>query len=157
MGDRCYVEVYCSEEDALLFDNVIGPVQGEFSFQGVRDSVVTVAGDEVNYAGYNELCDLAGRGIVFFGYHGSGDEYSGAVFASDGESGYQDVVDDHDGLMVPVRIDWVRRRVKVSAANLRHVKRYMQARINAERRLGAMSTRYRRIDAGIYAGGKRSS
>ena len=81
MGDRSYVEVVCREEDEPLFE-ALGFMQ-EFR-HALPANVVTMVDTEASEGATTELQALAGKGIVFRGWHDAGGSYDGACFASAG-------------------------------------------------------------------------
>lgn len=78
MGDRTYVELTCREADAGLFERV-GFLE-EFK-PGLAHDLVTMVDAEAPDANIAALQDLAGKGIVFRGWHDAGGGYDGACFA----------------------------------------------------------------------------
>ncbi len=82
MGDRCSVEVLCNKNDAKRFEG-IGFVQVHWAKHS--DSIAHMFAEETDYGAATDLQVLAKQGTVFIGASGPGDEYSAAVFASDGK------------------------------------------------------------------------
>ena len=81
MGDRAYVELTCREADAALFERE-GFLQ-EFK-PGLPPDLVIMVDAEAPDGNIAVLQDLAGKGIVFRGWHDAGGSYDGACFAGFG-------------------------------------------------------------------------
>lgn len=80
MGDRCYMELQCRAQDVARFKEL------GFTPTGLRFAVAQLSGDEMNYACYDQLNDLAHDGIPFYGWHGNGGDYGANLYASDGRA-----------------------------------------------------------------------
>lgn len=93
MGDRCFIEMTITIEDAYTLSEILNsevfsdpPPEIDTLFNTVirvrNTRAINLTEDQANYGWYNELGELARRGIPFFGSHSSGGEYSASVFAS---------------------------------------------------------------------------
>lgn len=79
MGDRCYMQVWCHQDNAASFEALgfeIDDTDG-----GLPDGVVTLQEYEANYA----HCDEMPTGFPYFGYHTEGGNYPAMVYACDGK------------------------------------------------------------------------
>lgn len=87
MGDRTWLEVVVHPDDIehpgwKHWLEEMGPTQG-FHYDP-EDVPNAWDCEEINYAGYSDLEELAASGCRFMGSHGSGYEYSASVFFCDG-------------------------------------------------------------------------
>lgn len=143
MGDRCYLAITLRNSDLNAFGKAAGFVDGEEWWDDVDDgdpgaafadgrlngSPVTLIVEEANYAWLNELQDAAAAGIPFYGYHGSGSEYTHGVFASDGEN-YDDMNTTDTGLPY-IEYDLETGEPVNEAADLEYLREYRDLYLRA--------------------------
>jgi hypothetical protein len=79
VGDRCYSALTCNKKHLKIFEKM-----GYVGEGPETEHSIEVVSDEANYANYEELNALGGKGIPFHGYHGEGGCYGASRFASDG-------------------------------------------------------------------------
>jgi hypothetical protein len=81
MGDRAFASIKVSETHAEQFPFCIYG----FVSENEEDGIVTFVDEEADYGAQSIRDDLRSARIPFYGYHESGAEYAGAVFAFDGQ------------------------------------------------------------------------
>jgi hypothetical protein len=93
MGDRCWIEITITIEDAYTLYSIVNnevlsdpPPDIDTLFHTVNHvpntRAIDLTEDQANYGWYDQLRELARRDIPFFGSHSAGGEYSASVFAS---------------------------------------------------------------------------
>ena len=103
MGDRAYVELTCLAADAALFERA-GFLE-EFR-SGLPSGLVTMVDEEASDGNIAVVQNLAGKGIVFRGWHGAGGSYDGACFAGfDGKFFEVPRLDHSDLPCIEVHVD----------------------------------------------------
>jgi len=81
MGDRCYSEVTCNKRHVYYFIDMGYREENGSGYQGEE---VHLVDEEANYANYDDLNELGGKGIPFHGSHTEGSCYGAFCFASVG-------------------------------------------------------------------------
>lgn len=82
MGDRCYLEITLKRSDLQRFYEATGTKADDWSLVGSEIAITQLNMDEANYALGNALSDAAGKGIVFHGWHGAGNNYPKETFVT---------------------------------------------------------------------------
>ena len=139
MGDRCSVEIVCRKHDAKHFDE-IGFVEAEWGDE--PEHLARMFCEQANYGASTELEVLAGKGIVFIGASGVGDEYPAGVFASDGK-GYAEAVTVSDGIEAKP-IAEIGDGGSADSKTLALIKRYYETLKAAKKALGLPARQARR-------------
>jgi len=91
MGDRCYLVVKTSERFVEALSTIIGYPRAEAGdpvWEVDKQGFASLDIEEANCALYDEFCEAAVDGCVFFGWHSAGDDYPAHRFASDGDGEY---------------------------------------------------------------------
>jgi hypothetical protein len=95
MGDRCYLQVIVANSDVPRFIEGVKRRE-DWSAVEVYQNYTQFVEHEANYAMYDELLSAAQEGCLFYGYHGSGDDYGpGEFFGADRT--YSERQCGHDG------------------------------------------------------------
>ncbi len=84
MGDRCTVVVVCAKQHEGEVTAIMnGCVEPEFGANGTEHKdILELEFEEMNYGGYDQLQEIAAKGIPFHGWNGPGCSYGHGVFAA---------------------------------------------------------------------------
>jgi hypothetical protein len=87
MGDRAYLRMTCRKQDEAVVDEALGGFSVyEDDPNASPSDLLEIEIQEANYGLYDERCELAARGIPFYGFHSEGGSYDACQFvANDGE------------------------------------------------------------------------
>lgn len=108
MGDRCHMNVWVRKENYVDFCE---QVLGEYVNPATETrSWACVEVEEINWGAYEERCQSAKNGLIFFGTCSPGTEYDAEVFYSDGKKLHsQSTGVLGSGYIVPMKNRKVRR------------------------------------------------
>ena len=129
MGDRCYLSLQGRLRDREEYEQEAGlvPDEAEAGRALSLEAVVRYECEEANYALYTELNELAKKGLVFVGSHGSGSGYGpGSFCAVNGV--YAECEETNDGASF-VRVDNAGNPLPVEVKELKsYLRLYARAR-----------------------------
>ena len=121
MGDRCYSVLQCNNKHIKIFIKV-GYSLTSCPSAACNVSSVEMTDEEANYGNYEELGQLEGKGIPFYGWNGLGSEYSACAFASDGRNLDFAACDETGNLTV--RFD--KKTFQVNEKDVEECKKYLK-------------------------------
>lgn len=98
MGDRCYSVLQCNKAHEKIFIK-LGYRNNGNCFPNEDESIEMIE-EEANYGNYEELDNLAGEGIPFYGWNGQGSEYGPVAYASNGRTVDFSTCDEQGNLTV---------------------------------------------------------
>ena len=120
MGDRCHVDILVLEKDEQLIKDRWGEPSEYSSCHKIKN---WMSYDEINYAGYDDCCELAKtHKIPFYMEHSTGSNYGPGAMLSNGDgkiyaanldingSFYVEV--QEDGTINPAALDVIREFIK---------------------------------------------
>lgn len=128
MTDTSYSYLRCRRADAGRFQRL------GYDLQDDKDGIAELFDSQADYGNSTQLEKLSHEGVVFYAWHGAGDEYGPCVQASDGQR-FVDVDGDDSGYPV-VR---VLKNGRLDRQRLREARLYWMVYERARKAVGEVS------------------
>lgn len=139
MGDRTWVRITYAKQSELAVMEAFGWSEDDYRNLNIEEEhcVVNACIDEVNWGGYNEMMDLAKKGVTFLAHSGAGGSYGESM-----NVGYKgEFVDVQSSEGEPVCT--VDGRGKPNTVAMKHIRSYMRLAKKAEREFDRIRTTHR--------------
>ncbi len=124
MSDRTNITIYCRNEDVDRVAEALGARRDNVDNHSSKGK--SISEPEIDCGGYVELEALAAAGVIFYGSHGEGAQYSRQAFASDGKTVHYIVDSVMDGYCIRIDKDGICAVSEMAAT------RFFEAQVKAE-------------------------